>query len=1061
MAETQQINQTTIPDYAKPYVETMLGQTAALTDINQNPYEAYQGERIAQYSDLQNQAYAGAEGMQPNANTATAVTGLQGLAQLAGNYGYSPNSFNNQFQNTQGAYSGTNYGNTYQGTGAYQGTQTSNQYQGQAPYAGERFGSGYQSQAPYVGERFGNQFQKPTNTGYNAALMGAAQSRDPMMVSGQNWGQQSANDYMSPYMQSVVDMEQRNAQRQADVATTGRNATAVQRGAYGGSRQAIMDAEAAKNLAEQKGDIQTKGLQSSWQQAQQQFNADQARSMQGQMSNQGAGMQTDLSNTGFRQQAGASNQAAQNQAMQFGAGQGLTAEGMRAQYGMAANQLTAQERQYAAQMGLTNAQYAAQFGQSANQMNMQQQQYGYGAGLTNAQNSAQYGQAASQLNAQQQQYAAQMGLSNAQYAAQFGQAANQMNMQQQQYGYGQGAAADAMRAQYGQSAAQLGEQSSQYGAGLGLQGLQAGMAGYGQMGQLGNQLYNQQMGIYGLQNQFGTQQQQQAQNILGTQYQDFLNQQNYPYKNLAFMSDMTRGVPLTQQSSSIYQSAPAPNILGMLGGAAATYFGSTASKANGGIVGMAYGGSVLGDGYIRKVLSGLPTEELDRVRPKDQLEADMLLAEKQHRARLQQAAPQGIGMLPQTAAEPTEQDGVVSAARGGIMAFQEGGSTAVPTTTPPEESGSAFTQDFQRWRAAQMAAAEQQRNKIENETNRRIKESENTGPLSYLFGDPAKYRAAKATKDAAEKRAKAEAAAVSKASEAAAASGASPQALARETDLPFDMPLSAHSESVKKAKEEAAAKGNAAAKGKSRGTGSARTSDDDDDDATRKTEAFLEALRSGNKEAAELAKAYLDSLNTKASSAEAGARNKGIRDFGLALMAKSASSGSKGILGALADAAGAAPVGFASYDKEQEKAGAYRDLATKQALLDAKERAALNRSDVKDSATHGQGERRLGLEERKVDILRQRANAAGSGGNRMAIAAYNAKARADQAAAKLAEDQVKNWDAAFMDKAGKEKFMLDNGLKNRVDLYDFFYNRARRNASPISGVTQDDDEDDE
>jgi hypothetical protein len=94
--------------------------------------------------------------------------------------------------------------------------------------------------------------------------------------------QGAAQQYMNPYMQSVVDMQQQEAQRQADIATTGRNAQAVGAGAFGGSRQAIMDAEAARNLASQKGSIQATGLQNAYGQAQQQFNADQARQQQAQ-----------------------------------------------------------------------------------------------------------------------------------------------------------------------------------------------------------------------------------------------------------------------------------------------------------------------------------------------------------------------------------------------------------------------------------------------------------------------------------------------------------------------------------------------------------------------------------------------------------------------------------------------------------------------------------------------------------------------------------------------------------------------------------------------------------
>jgi hypothetical protein len=70
-----------------------------------------------------------------------------------------------------------------------------------------------------------------------------------------------AGQYMDPYMQNVVDIQQREAQRQADIAGTQRGAEAVKSGAFGGSRQAIVDAEAARNLATQKGDIQARGLQ--------------------------------------------------------------------------------------------------------------------------------------------------------------------------------------------------------------------------------------------------------------------------------------------------------------------------------------------------------------------------------------------------------------------------------------------------------------------------------------------------------------------------------------------------------------------------------------------------------------------------------------------------------------------------------------------------------------------------------------------------------------------------------------------------------------------------------
>ena len=103
---------------------------------------------------------------------------------------------------------------------------------------------------------------------------------------------------------------------------------------------------------------------------------------------------------------------------------------------------------------------------------------------------------------------------------------------------------------------QLNAQQQQYGAGLGLQGLQTALQGAQQLGNLGNTQFGQTRDVLNLQNTLGAQQQQQAQNILNTQYQDYLNYQNYPYKQLGFMSDLLRGLPLTQQSSTVYGQAP-------------------------------------------------------------------------------------------------------------------------------------------------------------------------------------------------------------------------------------------------------------------------------------------------------------------------------------------------------------------------------------------------------------------------------------------------------------------------------------------------------------------------
>jgi hypothetical protein len=132
-----------------------------------------------------------------------------------------------------------------------------------------------------------------------------------------------------------------------------------------------------------------------------------------------------------------------------------------------------------------------------------------------------------------------------------------------------------------QAAANLNAQQSQYGAGLGLQGLQTALTASNALGSLGNTQYQQNMGINQMQNQYGLQQQQQEQNILNNQYQDFLNYQNSPYKQMGFMSDILRGLPLTQQSSAMYQTPP--SLGSQLIGAGTTAAG-IAMRAKGGSI---------------------------------------------------------------------------------------------------------------------------------------------------------------------------------------------------------------------------------------------------------------------------------------------------------------------------------------------------------------------------------------------------------------------------------------------------------------------------------------------
>ena len=86
----------------------------------------------------------------------------------------------------------------------------------------------------------------------------------------------AAQQYMSPYMQNVVDVQKAQAILDFDRGQAGRDAQAIQSGAFGGSRQAIAQGLANEDLQRRLGEIQATGQQRAFEQAQQQFERDRA-----------------------------------------------------------------------------------------------------------------------------------------------------------------------------------------------------------------------------------------------------------------------------------------------------------------------------------------------------------------------------------------------------------------------------------------------------------------------------------------------------------------------------------------------------------------------------------------------------------------------------------------------------------------------------------------------------------------------------------------------------------------------------------------------------------------
>jgi hypothetical protein len=92
---------------------------------------------------------------------------------------------------------------------------------------------------------------------------------------------QEISGYMSPYMQQVVDIQKREAERQGDVAQQGIATQAVGAGGFGGSRMAILEAEQNRNLQTQLGDIQARGTAAAYEDAQARLAAQRQRELAG------------------------------------------------------------------------------------------------------------------------------------------------------------------------------------------------------------------------------------------------------------------------------------------------------------------------------------------------------------------------------------------------------------------------------------------------------------------------------------------------------------------------------------------------------------------------------------------------------------------------------------------------------------------------------------------------------------------------------------------------------------------------------------------------------------
>ena len=615
---TSTVQNTNVPEYARPYVETMLGatqeqlfqgnRTPITTDPNTGlptggefnitgfkPYQAYGGtydaqgkqlsydpsKAIAGFSPMQKAAQEGIADMQLPGQFGQATgyanaAGRGGLnsAQDAMRYGAQGQQSGLTGQNI-GILGGDYYGNMGAGYGA-QGAGYGAQAASLAPQA-----QTYGRQAADIGsmglraEQYGRNVSSQAEN-YARQAAGAGQRYATEATS-----PQAMQAYMSPYMQNVVDIQNREAARASNIIGTQQQAQATQAGALGGGRDAIMRAERERNLAMLQNQNQAQGMQSAYQQAQ--------------------------------------------QAQQFGANLGL--QGLQG-----------------AQQGLGTALQGGQLGLSGIGTAMQGQQAGM------------------------------QGLSTANQLYGTGIQGSQAGMQGAQTGL-QGVDRQLAGTAQGMQGAQVGLQGvtgAQAGYGLANQAAS-------NLANIGTQQQAAELGIYGAQSSAGAQQQALEQQKINQAMQDYANAQQYPLMQLGTMSNMLRGLPMQASTTNQYQAAPnqLSQAIGAAGAGASIYNAMKPGGAAGGLPSefkYSKGGGIMSydmGGEVESQLEsmdekGLEAQARESTSPSIRKMAQRILRERQMSNKPQGTGPMGVQYQ---AAQPP----MPSYAPGGIVAFQTGG----------------------------------------------------------------------------------------------------------------------------------------------------------------------------------------------------------------------------------------------------------------------------------------------------------------------------------------------------------------------------------------------------
>jgi hypothetical protein len=222
------------------------------------------------------------------------------------------------------------------------------------------------------------------------------------------------------------------------------------------------------------------------------------------------------------------------------------------------------------------------------------------------------------------------------------------------------------------------------GAQVGLQGVSGAQAGYGLANQSASNLTSmlgqqqqQELGLYNTQMAMGDKKMAYDQSIKNQAVQDYANAQQYPLMQLGTMSNMLRGLPMQASTTNQYAAAPsaASQAIGTIGAGASIYNamkppgnaagGEVKGYAKGGIMSYDMGGEVE-DQLENMDEKGLAAQAKESSSPSIRRMAQRILRERQMGNKPQGTGPMGVQYQ---AAQPQ----MPSYAPGGIVAFQTGG----------------------------------------------------------------------------------------------------------------------------------------------------------------------------------------------------------------------------------------------------------------------------------------------------------------------------------------------------------------------------------------------------